>query len=300
MKKISTRLEEMSGQRFGLILLSPTFIILVVLVAFPILYSIYLSFFDMILSRPGKLDFVGLKNYVDILQNPVFLNSLWKTGYFTISFLVGTTFLGIGIALILNQEFIGKSIIITILLIPWAIPRVVNALIWKWIYDGNYGVFNAIMVKLGVIDKYRFWFGESPFVSLLLISIAYMWKMIPFVALLVLAALQTIPRELYEAAKVDGANAWKRFWQITIPQLKYPLIIILILQTTRAIKVFDLIAVLTKGGPGDRTMVTYYYVYKIAFDYLNVSSGSAAAYVVTAIISLFAIFYYSVLKGGEE
>lgn len=290
----------MSTNRFGLILLSPTVLILVVLVGFPIVYSIYLSFFDLILSVPAKLSFVGLKNYTDILQNQIFLNSLWKTAWFTFTFLFGTTVTGIVIALMLNMKFIGKSVVITILLIPWAIPRVVNALIWKWIYDGNYGVLNAILVRLGVIDGYRFWFGESPLISITLISFAYAWKMIPFVALLVLAALQTIPKELYEAAKVDGANAWTRFWKVTIPQLKYPLIIILILQTTRAIKVFDLIAVLTKGGPGDRTMVTYYYVYKIAFDYLNISSGAAAAYIVTAIISVFALFYYTLLKGGEE
>ncbi len=300
MRKLLDRFEMMSISKFGLILLSPTIIILLVLVGFPIAYSIYLSFFDLILSNPGDLNFVGLKNYVDILQNPVFLNSLWKTAWFTFSFLFGTTVTGMVIALMLNMKFVGKSVVITILLIPWAIPRVVNALIWKWIYDGNYGVLNAIFVKLGVIDQYKFWFGESPLISITLISVAYAWKMIPFVALLVLAALQTIPRELYEAAKVDGANGWTRFWKVTVPQLKYPLIIILILQTTRAIKVFDLIAVLTRGGPGDRTMVTYYYVYKIAFDYLNVSAGAAAAYVVTAIIVLFALLYYVLLRGGED
>jgi len=300
LRKLLDRFEMMSISKFGLILLSPTILILLVLVGFPIVYSIYLSFFDLILSSPGKLNFVGLKNYVDILQNPVFLNSLWKTAWFTFSFLFGTTVTGMVIALMLNMRFIGKSVVITILLIPWAIPRVVNALIWKWIYDGNYGVLNAIFVRLGIIDQYKFWFGESPLISITLISVAYAWKMIPFVALLVLAALQTIPRELYEAAKVDGANGWTRFWKVTVPQLKYPLIIILILQTTRAIKVFDLIAVLTRGGPGDRTMVTYYYVYKIAFDYLNVSAGAAAAYVVTAIIVLFAVSYYFMLRGGEE
>lgn len=300
MKRVFNRLEGMKESTFGVFLLSPTIILLLIFIAFPIGYSLFLSMTDYVTSRGFPADFVGLENYAEMLRNPIFLSSLWKTGYFSIIFLFSTTVLGMLIALLLNQKFIGRNIVIGCLLIPWAIPKVVNGLIWKWIYDGNYGIFNAIMVKLGLIDQYQFWFGHSPLVAILLISIANAWKLMPFVALLLLAALQTIPRELYESAKVDGANPIRRFYHITIPQLRYPLIIIFILQTTAAVKVFDIIAVLTQGGPGDKTMVTYYYIYRVAFDYGNIGKATAGAYMVTAIIIIFAVFYYRFLGRKED
>ncbi|MFP4385411.1 MAG: carbohydrate ABC transporter permease, partial [Spirochaetia bacterium] len=236
MKRVFNKLEGMRENTFGVFLLSPTIILLLIFIAFPIGYSIFLSMTDYATSRGFPAEFIGLGNYTEMLRNPIFLSSLWKTGYFSIIFLFSTTVIGMLIALLLNQKFIGRNFVIGCLLIPWAIPKVVNGLIWKWIYDGNYGIFNAIMVKLGLIDQYQFWFGHSPLVAILLISIANAWKLMPFVALLLLAALQTIPRELYESAKVDGANPIRRFYHITIPQLRYPLIIIFILQTTAAVK----------------------------------------------------------------
>jgi len=300
MKMYSRGLERMSEHRFGVLLLSPAFLLILVLVAYPIVYSLYLSFSDLVLSRSPVPRFVGLRNYAEMLRNPIFLASLWKTGFFSVSFLLATTIFGMLVALLLNNNFWGKNLVITSLLIPWAIPKVVNGLIWKWIYDGNYGILNAILVKLGIIGEYRFFFGGSPLSAILLISIANAWKLMPFVALMILAALQTIPKTLYEAAKVDGAGALQRFFKITVPQLKYSLIIIFILQTTAAVKVFDIIAVLTQGGPGDTTMVTYYYVYRVAFDYLNIGLASAGAYLVTAVIVVFAIVYYKTLGGGTE
>jgi multiple sugar transport system permease protein len=289
-----------SDGRFALGLLSPTIFLLIALTGFPALYSFYLSLTDLVLSRSPHGSFVGFANYVDLFHNAVFLSSLWKTGYYTLAFLVSTLGLGMLVALLLNQEFKGKGLVITCLLIPWAIPNVVNGLIWKWIYDGNFGILNAILFKLGLINQYQFWFGASSLVGILLISIANTWKLMPFVALMLLAALQTIPREQHEAAKVDGANVFQRFASVTVPQLKYPLIIILILQTTAAVKLFDIIAVLTQGGPGDKTMVTYYYIYRIAFDYLKIGSASAGAYVVSGTIIILAIGYYLLLRGQKE
>jgi len=287
-------------QGFGMLMLAPTFLLILIFLLFPLGYSLWLSFQNVILHRPKPPQFVGFDNYVEILQNPIFLSSLWKTLYYSSSFLVGTLGLGMVVALILNHRFFGKKVVITCLLIPWAIPKVVNALIWKWIYDGNFGVLNAIALELGLIDSYKFWFGESPLVGLLLIAVANTWKFMPFVALLFLAALQTIPRELYESAKVDGANIWQSFVHITIPQLRFTMIIVLILQTMRAIKVFDIIAVLTHGGPGDRTMLPYYYVYRLAFEFLNISYSAAGAYIITVLITVLAVVYYKIFRGSEE
>jgi multiple sugar transport system permease protein len=289
-----------SESGFALGLLSPTLVMLIVLTGFPILYSIYLSFTDLVLSRGPRGSFVGFENYIALFHNETFVSSLGKTAYYTVCFLVSTLLVGMLVALLLNQEFRGKGFVITCLLIPWAIPKVVNGLIWKWIYDGNFGILNAILFRLGVIDQYKFWFGESTGVAILLISLANTWKLMPFVALMLLAALQTIPRELYDAAKVDGANAFQRFSNVTVPQLKYSLIIICILQTAAAVKLFDIIAVLTQGGPGDRTMVTYYYIYRIAFDYLKLGSASAGAYIVTLVIAVLAVVYYLLFRGQQE
>jgi multiple sugar transport system permease protein len=285
---------------FSLLALSPTVVLLVVLTAFPIAWSVWLSLTDLVISKPRSGHFVGLANYAELFRNTVFVASLWKTAWYSVAFLAGTLVLGMLVALLLNQEFHGRGFVITCLLIPWAIPKVVSGLIWKWIYDGNYGILNAALVALGITKEYKFWFGESPFVGILLISAADTWKLMPFVALILLAGLQTISKELYDAAKVDGAGPLQRFRSVTLPQLKYPLIIILILQTTAAVKLFDIIAVLTEGGPGDRTMVTYYYIYRIAFGYMKIGLASAGAYFVSLIIFVLAVAYYGLFRGNAE
>jgi multiple sugar transport system permease protein len=294
------RTRQRQAERFSLVALSPTVLLLVVLTGFPIVYSLWLSLTDLVVSRPRSGRYVGLANYAELFRNGVFLASLWKTGYYSAVFLAGTLVLGMLVALLLNQRFHGRNFVIGCLLIPWAIPKVVNGLIWKWIYDGNYGILNAALVALGVTREYKFWFGESPLLGMLLIAAADIWKLVPFVALVLLAGLQTIPQTLYDAAKVDGAGAMQRFRLVTIPQLRYPLIIILILQTTAAVKLFDIIAVLTEGGPGDRTMVTYYYIYRIAFGYMKTGLAAAGAYFVSAIILVLAVAYYALFKGNEE
>ena len=168
----------------------------------------------------------------------------------------------------------------------------------KWIFDGNYGILNAVLLKLGIIDHYIFWFGESPIIGILLIGLASVWKNVPFVTIFYLAALQTLPHDLYDAATVDGANALQQFLYVTVPQLRHTFVIVFILQTTWAVKLFDLIQVLTKGGPGDKTMVAYYYVYRQAFSYLNIGYGAAGAYIITLIIILFIVLYYKSFKMG--
>jgi len=292
------KLDRIKEGHFGLLLLSPAMLIVMALGGFPILYSLYLSFTKYILSHPRGPEFVGLANYVALLHNPAFLNSLWKTAYFSAILIIGSTTLGLSLAIALNRNFKGKALYITLLLIPWAIPKVVNGLIWKWIFDGNYGILNAVLLKLGIIDHYIFWFGESPIIGILLIGLASVWKNVPFVTIFYLAALQTLPHDLYDAATVDGANALQQFLYVTVPQLRHTFVIVFILQTTWAVKLFDLIQVLTKGGPGDKTMVAYYYVYRQAFSYLNIGYGAAGAYIITLIIILFIVLYYKSFKMG--
>jgi multiple sugar transport system permease protein len=285
-----------SAKNFAYLLLIPAVIIVVVLGIFPVAYSLGLSLFKYKLNTPHPARFVGLSNYAKLLTNIEFWDSIVKTLYFTVAVVGLTTLVAMLVALLLNQDIRGKTFLIAMLLIPWAVPKVVNGLIWRWIYDGNYGILNAIALKLGLIDKYQWWFVRSPITALNLVVIVEVWKRVPFSAILLLATLQNIPPHLYRAAKIDGANVWQRFRFVTFPGLKYMLMVVLILSTTWTLKTFDTIYVLTKGGPGTNTMVAYYYVYRESFEYLNMGLGSAGAYILTLLALLLAVFYFRLLR----
>lgn len=293
---LQARLNRMSEKHFAYTLLFPTAFVMVLLGVFPILYSFGLSFFKYRLNMPRPPVFVGFANYGRMLTDPVFWSSLVKALYFT-GLMVGlTVVLALVVALLLHQDLKGKTLYLAALLIPWAVPKVVSGLIWKWIYDGNYGILNVIALKLGLIDQYQWWFVKSPFLALTLVVVVEVWKNMPFAAILLYAALSNVPSHLYRAAQVDGATIWQRFRFVTLPGIKYVLMVVLILQTTWALKAFDTIFILTKGGPGTSTMVTYFYVYQNAFDYLDMGYGSALAYTVSMLVLLLAVMYSRTLR----
>ncbi|MCL6591503.1 MAG: sugar ABC transporter permease [Firmicutes bacterium] len=295
-RSFQRRLNRLSEQSFAYLLLSPTIIILVLLGVFPVLYSFGLSFFKYRLNVARPPVFVGLANYGRMLTDPDFWSSIVKALYFTVLMVSLTVILALIVALLLNQNLKGKTFYLAALLIPWAVPKVVGGLIWKWIYDGNYGILNAIAVKLGLIKQYQWWFVRSPVLALSLIVMVEVWRSIPFAAVLLYAALNNIPSHLYRAAHIDGANAWQRFRFVTLPGIKYVLMVVLILQTTWALKTFDTIYILTSGGPGTSTMVTYFYVYRNAFDYLDIGYGSALAYTLAMLVLGLAIIYKRALR----
>ena len=276
----------------ALAFLLPAILLLLLLGAFPMGYSIYLSFTNTILSKRPPYSFVGLQNYVALFQDRLFLNSLWKTLYFSILLIFGLLFFGTTVAFLLNQNFRAKGVVLATVLIPWAIPKVVNALIWKWVFDGNFGIFNVILKQMGIIKEFKFWFIESPMLGLALMAMASIWKEMPLVAILILAALQTVPRELYEAATIDGAGALARLFYVTLPNIRPALAVALILTTISSVKTFDLVAVLTQGGPGDQTMLTYYYAYILGFNYLNIGRAAAVAYLISVGLVILTIVYY--------
>lgn len=278
---------------FAFKLISPMVIIFVLLGLFPIFYSLWISFYDWRLNIVGGPRFVGFTNYVRAFEDQVFLESLLKTFYFVLLVVSFGLVLGLVFALVLNQEKIHhKEWILTFSLLPWAIPKVVGGLMWKWIFDGNYGVLNAILYSLGFIDSYRWWFMGSPWIALGLAAVVEIWRTVPFTGLMFFAGLQKIPKSLYEAAGLDGANEWQKFRFITLPELRIIMMATLVLITTWALKTFDTIYVLTGGGPGTKTMITYLYVYQQAFNYLNVGYGAALGYLVTILIFLFSFIYY--------
>jgi len=201
---------------------------------------------------------------------------------------------GILVSLLLSQDFQGRGFLRAIVLIPWAIPAVVNGIMWKWILDSSYGILNAILVALGVTDQY-IPFLAQPESAFGFAVIANTWKRVPFAIILLLAAIQTIPVEMYEAATVDGASAWTKLWRITLPMISSTIMVVLIFQTMITLRVFDLIYVLTSGGPGDATEVIGWMMYKEAFQFVAVGRGAALGYIIAAITFVLALVYYRLL-----
>jgi multiple sugar transport system permease protein len=287
---------QMSNQSFSYLLIGPTLLLFLALGLIPLLYSFGLSLFQYKLNTGFPPKFIGLGNYLEMLKDTAFLQTIPKTIYYTIGTVGLSTLFGLVIALVLNESIILKGLLMILLLLPWSIPRVVNGLIWKWIFDGTYGVLNAILFRLGIIQEYQWWFVKSPLLGMTMIIIADVWKNTPFSALLLTTAIQYVPRELYDAAMCDGANAWVRFRKITIPHINYTLVVTILLQMMWSLHTFDLIQVLTKGGPKDNTTISYYYVYKQAFSYLNLGYGTALAYFLTFVTILLTVFYLKTVR----
>lgn len=288
--------EGLSEGAFGSILLIPVTLLLGVWFLFPIGYSFYLSLHEVLLGRSVKFGrpFVGLDNYLRIFSDPVFPQIVRTTVYMVVGMVSITTLLALAISLALNERFKGRAIARTLLLVPWAVPGVVNAVMWKWVFNYQYGIANTLLVKLGVLEQSIQWLNQGQ-ITLRLVILASVWKATPFMTLLLLAALQNVPDNLYRAARVDGASTWQQFKHITLPLIKYKVAIVLILQTMWSIKAFDLIKVMTGGGPGRATTTINFYAYDQGFEFLNVGYGSALSYILAFVILVITLVYYRLL-----
>lgn len=286
--------------------LTPSFIVVICLVLVPILYALFISFIDLTqnvnkLSDSELWSFVGFKNYLDVLSSSMFWGALWRTLYLTFVSVGFELIIGLGIALILNEEFIGRGFVRGIMLIPWAFPTIVNAVLWRWFYDPNHGVVNGLLAKVGFIDEAGYInFLGSAFSALNAIIVADVWKNTALVALLLLAALQSIPGSLYEAARMDGANSWKRFVNVTFPLLKPAILVTLVLRTMEAFKIFDLIYIMTGGGPAGGTQVMSFLTYQQTMMFGKYSYGAAIAFLMSLFILLIAFMYIKLLYKDME
>jgi len=282
-------------QRQAWVLLAPMLLVMLLLTAWPLLRTIWLSFTDAALIGSGETPaWIGLENYLYALSDPDFRASIWRTLYFT---LVSVTFegiIGVLVALLLNQKFVGRNVLRVLVILPWALPTIVNAMMWRLNFNPDYGSINALLSQLGIIDGYRSWLG-SPDSALNAVMFADIWKNYPLVTLLVLAALQSIPDDLYEAARLDGASAWRRFRAITFPAIVAPLGVALVLRTIDAFKIFDIIYVMTRGGPVDSTKTLSFFVYQESFSYLRAGSGAAYAILMTLMCALLITLYLLML-----
>lgn len=274
------------------IFLAPAAIVLLAVTGYPIVYVLWLSLEDFSLLQETSR-FVGLDNYSRLFQDRRFWNSLFNTVYFTVISVFIELVLGLGIAMLVRHSFRGKGLMRAIILIPWAIPIVVSARMWEWMYNVDFGILNYL---LGMRIN---WLG-SPAWAIHAAIITDVWKMTPFVALLLLAGLQNIPQDLYRAARVDGASGWTIFWRITLPLLTPLILIVLIFRTIDAFRVFDAIYVLTGGGPGNSTETLSVYAYKVLFQTLQFGYGSTLAVVMFVCVGMITIVYARLLRMGMQ
>jgi len=275
---------------FFLILLAPALFILLLFIAAPIGQSLFLSFHRLILSLPQLgSPFLGLENYKDLLHDPVARHSLWITLIFVCAATFFELLIGVLLALLMHHHFPGRGMLRACVLIPWAVPTVVSAQMWRFLLNDAYGMVNYVIFGAHTTE-YIPWLA-LPSTALLSLIVADVWKTSSFAALLILAGLQVIPEELYLASRVDGAGVWQRFWRITWPLIRPALMVALLFRTIDAFRVFDLAFVMTQGGPADATNVLQFYGYKKMFVEGWMGYGSAISVCIFVMVLILAVFY---------
>jgi multiple sugar transport system permease protein/N,N'-diacetylchitobiose transport system permease protein len=281
--------------RFAAALLLPSVIAVFGIVVYPILRTLYTSLHAVNSPLPGSYPWVGLRNYTFALRQPEFWSAVERTAYFTF---VSTGFelaFGMAIALLLNAPLRARWLFRTIVVLPWALPTIVNGAMWRYMFNAQYGVVNAALTQLHVVGSYQAWLSK-PFLALNLVVLADVWKNTSLVAFFLLAGLTTIPRELYEAARVDGYGPVGTFFHITLPLLRPVIVVVLVLRTIEAFKVFDIIYVMTGGGPANGTQSIAFYTYQRAFSDEFFGYGSALAYLIVIFIMALAVVYIRLLR----
>lgn len=282
------------------LLVAPALVAVAAVFIYPMLNTLYLSFFRVELAKPwlGR-SFVGLANYAAALRNTEFWAAVARTTYFTVFSVLAELVIGIGSAVALNETFPGRGLMRGVLLIPWAMLTITNGLMWRWMLNPTYGLINAALTRLGLLDSYRVWLAD-PFWAMHAVILADVWKMAPFMTLLILAGLQPIPDDLYDAADVDGAGGWRKFLYVILPLLKPAILVSVVLRTMGAFKVFDVIYVMTSGGPANATKVMAFYTYGEAFRYFHIGYGSALSWLVTLAILALIVIYIRLLGSDVE
>jgi len=278
-------------RRLAFAFVTPAVSVIALIAIFPLVWTVWNSLHLQDLRMPWLgHPFIGLDNYVELARDPRFWSSLGHTLFFTAATVSLELVLGLVIALAMNSAFHGRGAARATSLLPWAIPTVVAALLWRFMFDSQAGIVNALLVAIGFLERPMVWFIEAT-TAWIPVILSDVWKTTPFVAILLLAGLQGIDRSLYEAAEVDGAGAWWRLWHITIPLLKPTIFVALIFRTLDAFRVFDLLYALTGGGPGTATEPIALYTHTIILQHLRFGYGSALSVVVFIITFVLALIY---------
>jgi len=290
---------EQRRRRIGLVFAAPALMVLAAILFYPIADSILLALERVQLAGGAvRQEWIGLGNFERLFADDVFWKAALNTAYFSVMEVVLVTLISLGVALLLNHPLGRSGFFRILLIIPWAIAPVANAVLWKWILNANYGVLNGILKSLGLIDDYQVWLG-TPFSALNFLLIVDVWKSVPFVALLMLAGLQRVPQSLYRAAYMDGAGPWQSFLNVTLPTMRSVFAIAIVLQTIWSLRVFDLVFILTRGGPADATVLLNFLAYRVTFNFLDLGYGSAIANVIFALTFVLASLYVWLLWPRE-
>lgn len=275
---------------FGLLLTLPVFAVLGMVMVFPLARVVQLSFNDYKVFEGGRLVYIGLENFEVAFRDPRFYNTVLNTLLFTVITVSFQMFFGMLIALLLDREFRGRTLMRMAILLPWALPNVINALLFRWMFDGQFGLFNDILMRLHIVEAPVNWLVTRLGASFA-IYFTQIWKVSSLVGLILLAGLQSIPRSIYESARVDGAGGWKQFFRLTLPLLRPAIIVALIFRSLVALQVFDVIYAMTKGGPGDSTESLVYNIWMHIFSYNEFGYGSALSVLLSILILTFGFLY---------
>jgi multiple sugar transport system permease protein/N,N'-diacetylchitobiose transport system permease protein len=286
-------------ERYAAALITPSMIVVFGVIIVPIVTTLVYSFVNINPLSSHKGEFAGLGFYIKVLSSKTFWDDLGRTLYFTIASTAIETFFGLLIALLLNQKFPGVGLLRSIIIIPWAIPTVVNGSLWKLMLNGEYGVINALLERFHLISSYQSWLG-NPKTAMMCIVIADSWKMTPLAVIFFLAALQAIDQTVYEAAKVDGAGPFQSFRAITLPALKPTIMVIVVMRTVEKFKAFDIFYLMTRGGPANSTKTLMYDTYLQAFTNLNYSDAATYAYLIAMSVALMTLVYIRLMKRGDS
>ncbi|AGS26383.1 carbohydrate ABC transporter permease [Rhizobium etli] len=299
--------------RSAWVFLAPTLLSLAIVAGWPLFRTIYFSFTNASLNDLGNAQFVGFANYLSwvtlksgktvyrgLLADPVWWNAVWNTAKFTVLSVAIETMLGLIVALVLNAQFVGRGIVRAAILIPWAIPTIVSAKMWAWMLNDQFGILNDILLGFGLITEKIAW-TANPETAMVAVLIVDVWKTTPFMALLILAGLQMVPGDIYEAAKIDGVNPIKVFWRLTLPLIRPAIMVAVIFRMLDAMRIFDLIYVLTPNNAQTKTMSVM--ARENLFDFDKFAYGATASTVLFLIIASVTVFYIwlgRVKLGGEE
>jgi ABC-type sugar transport system permease subunit len=285
--------------RTAWLLLAPSLLIILGVTLWPVISTFILSFFR---APPGinqVRTFVGFANYIEMLRDQLFWETIGRTLYFTVVSVGLELILGLAIAQLIHSHPWGWQFLRLSLIIPWAVPTIVNGAMWRWIYSSDFGALNGLLMQLGLIKHYVPWL-TLPNMAMNLVIVADIWHTMPFVALVLQAALATLPEDLDEAAAVDGANAWQRFWQIRLPLLRPAILVALIVRTVDAFRVFDIVYIITNGGPAYKTLTITYLTYLNSFAFGKQGTGAALSFLISTFTIVMALIYIRFLYRPEE
>jgi multiple sugar transport system permease protein len=286
-----------SGTIFGLLMVAPAVLVLILVLLYPAFVALHSSFFK-IATITREETFVGLQNYATVLTDPVFWASFRRSIVWTAGAMTSQMVVGIAVALVLNEQVKRRAFVRGLVLFPYLVPAIVAVLVWRWIFSDTVGVANWLLVDfLGLLDQPVPWFDPGwVMVSVIIMSL---WKYLPYWALFVLARLQTLPPELHEAAKIDGASAWQRFRYVTLPWILPVVIVLLVLRTIWAFNEFDMVYLPAGGGPLFETTTIPVYIRRIAFEFNDIGHAAGVAMVMLVMVATLTNFYFWVYRRAE-